>query len=102
MAEVLNLPLQIQNEAWEAINAIIQMKNISVDYALRVGIKGSGCSGQFLLGFDLPKSTDEIFYYKNLKICIDKSHLLYLFGLEIRYEEDEDGQMGFAFLKVNF
>ncbi|MCU0446150.1 MAG: iron-sulfur cluster assembly accessory protein [Microscillaceae bacterium] len=94
-----NLPFTFAAAAWEAIQNIRQHKNIAPEYFLRVGIKGSGCAGEYLLGFDLPGEQDRVYLYQDLKICIRKAHWLYLLNIEIAYEEDEDGAWGFAFHK---
>jgi iron-sulfur cluster assembly protein len=94
-----NLPFTFSPEAWEAIQSIRTMKNIAPEYFLRVGIKGSGCAGEYLLGFDVPNAQDRIYEHNQLRICIQKAHWLYLLNIEIRYEEDEDGSLGFAFHK---
>jgi len=39
----------------------MQLKNIPDDHGLRLGIKGSGCAGTFLLGFDKKKRSDKIY-----------------------------------------
>lgn len=99
MPDTHSFPLKITSEAVEAIYLIIENKNISQEYALRLGIQGSGCMEKYLLGFDKPQKTDEVFEYKGLKICLRKPHLMYLLGVELRYEEDEDGEKGFVFHK---
>ncbi len=56
---------------------------------LRVGLKSGGCSG-YSYFFDIvtsPETTDKIFQFSNLKVCIDKKSCLFLNGVEIDYEE---------------
>lgn len=49
-------PINITPKALEEIKTIISTKNIPLEYALRVGVKGGGCGGvSYALGFDLKK-----------------------------------------------
>lgn len=67
------------------------------EYGLRIGIKGSGCSGtSFLLGFDKAKAGDETYLHENIPVYIEKKHIMYLLGLEVDFEETENGT-GFVF-----
>lgn len=93
------LPLTITPEALAATQEIMQNKDIPAKYGLRIGIRGKGCAGsqQFLLGFDTPAEHDHIYQYEGLPIYIDKAHLMYVIGLELAYESDEDGNQGFTF-----
>ncbi len=84
--------------------AINQVKTIMVhknqsteEYGLRVGIKGGGCSGaSFLLGFDTPNTADDVYSIDGINVFIEKKHLMYVLGMEIDFEETEDGA-GFVF-----
>ena len=72
-------------------------KNIPPEYALRIGVKGGGCAGLgFLLGFDKPKTGDDIYSYKNLQILIEKKHTMYLLGLQVDYQNGDEAT-GFLF-----
>ncbi|HAS46475.1 MAG TPA: iron-sulfur cluster assembly accessory protein [Microscillaceae bacterium] len=93
------LPLTITPEALKATQQIMQSKDIPAKYGLRIGIRGKGCAGsqEFLLGFDTPSVQDQTFQYEGLPIYIDRAHLMYVIGLELAYETDEEGNQGFAF-----
>ena len=41
---------------------------------------------RFSLGFDLPSPTDEVFLIDEVRVIIDKKHLLYVLGAEVGYE----------------
>ena len=93
------IPVKISDEALQRIRAIMEKKNVPSDYGLRVGIKGGGCGGTtYLLAFDKPKSTDEIYTSDGLTVLVDKKHFLYVFDTLIDYEETEQGA-GFVFRK---
>jgi iron-sulfur cluster assembly protein len=95
------LPLHITPLACEHIKSIMQTKNIaSGQYGLRVGMKGNGCGATFLLGFDKIQATDNLYQLEDFSVFIDKKHLMYVLGLEIDYEETENGS-GFTFHNPN-
>jgi iron-sulfur cluster assembly protein len=92
------LPLTLTQRAVAQVRAIMAYKQVSPEeYGLRIGIKGGGCSGaSFLLGFDKAKSGDETYLHGDIPVIIEKKHLMYLLGLEIDFEESEEGT-GFVF-----
>ena len=97
-----SLPIHISPEALQAILSIMQKKQIGTEYGLRIGIRGNACAGQnFLLGFDKPKPSDEQYQLDHLAIYIDKKHFMYILGLELNYEQAEDGSKGFVFHNPN-
>lgn len=85
----MELPLEITAQAWEKIQAIRAQKQISTEYALRLGMRGSGCSGQFFLGFDTPKVEDTLFEWLGEKIIINKAQLLYFYTIRLEWVESE-------------
>ena len=93
------LPLTITPEALKATQQIMQSKDIPDQYGLRIGIRGKGCAGsqEFLLGFDTPSEQDQTYLFEGLPIYIDRAHLMYVIGLELAFETDEEGNQGFAF-----
>ena len=67
--------------------------------ALRIGVKGGGCSGlSYVLSIDeaTPKQFDEKFEQDGLKILVDAKSHLYLDGTTIDYKESVMGG-GFEF-----
>jgi iron-sulfur cluster assembly protein len=68
---------------------------------LRVGAKGGGCSGlSYLLELDERKENDELFEINGLKCIMDKSHEMYLFGMEINWDNGLNNR-GFTFANPN-
>lgn len=87
--------------------AIVQLKRIREEqgvpshYALRIGVKGGGCSGfSYLLGFDEEKDRDSIYSFEDIRIVMDKAHALYLLGMEIDWLEGLNNR-GFIFNNPN-
>ncbi|WP_299462282.1 iron-sulfur cluster assembly accessory protein [uncultured Microscilla sp.] len=95
----MKLPLTVTSEALEATRQIIASKQIPEKYGLRIGIRGKGCAGsqQFLLGFDTATEQDHKYTLEGLPVYIDKAHLMYVIGLELAYETDDEGNQGFTF-----
>ena len=66
-------------------------KEQKTDLALRVGVKGGGCSGMsYVLAIDeaSPKQHDTLFEQEGIKVLIDAKSHLYLDGTTIDYKED--------------
>lgn len=92
------LPISISTIAFEEIKNILNTKGIPSNYGLRVGSKGSGCSGvSHYLGFDTKKENDEEYKYDNIIIYIQKKDIMHLIGIKLDFIEDEQ-QRGFVFL----
>ena len=91
------LPLTITQLALNQIALIKGTKNIPEGYGLRVGVRGSGCSGtSFVLGFDQKKEGDNEYLVAGLPIYIEKKQVLYVAGVELDYEDSEE-VTGFIF-----
>lgn len=60
--------------------------------ALRVGVRGGGCSGfQYQLAFDEQREADIVFEDHGLKILVDPKSLPYVDGSEIDYVDSLQG-----------
>jgi iron-sulfur cluster assembly protein len=92
-------PIQITALAQQEIIDTLKANKIPDNYGLRVGMKGGGCAGQLLLGFDVPTDTDQVYTINEVRILIDKRHLMYVINTEIDFEETEGGT-GFTINKV--
>jgi iron-sulfur cluster assembly protein len=58
--------------------------------AVRLGIKGGGCSGfSYVIEFDdePPRDRDRVFEFDSIKVYVDKKSLIYLSGSELDYEK---------------
>lgn len=94
----MQLPVTISPEAIAEIKNIKHNKNIPSNYALRLGIKGGGCGTMgFLIGFDTPKTGDDVYEFEGETILIEKKHTMYLLGLELDFENTADAR-GFLFI----
>ena len=88
-------------QALDQVKQLIQQEQ-QPGAALRVGVKGGGCSGlSYMLGFDANvQATDHAFEQDGLKIVVDPKSHLYLDGTTIDYHGGLGGA-GFAFQNPN-
>ena len=94
-------PITITPTALKELSIIRDSQNIPADHGLRIGVKGGGCSGfSYLLGFDLQKEKDQVYELNGFKILMEKSHGLYLLGMEIDWVEGLNNR-GFSFNNPN-
>ena len=100
-AKVSQSPITITDSALKELRIIKEQQNIPDDHGVRIGVKGGGCSGfSYLLGFDVEKEKDNIYYIDDLKILMEKSHGLYLLGMEVDWVEGLNNR-GFSFNNPN-
>ncbi len=69
------------------------------DQALRVAVRGGGCSGfQYALALDQPKDDDHVFDHAGVSVVVDKVSMQFVFGSEVDYV---DGLQGAGFTVNN-
>ena len=87
--------------AVKQLEKIREEQNIDASHGLRVGVKGGGCSGfSYVLGFDVQKEKDDVYEVGGIKILMEKSHALYLLGMEIDWVDGLNNR-GFTFSNPN-
>lgn len=89
---MLDQPIRISAEAHDQIRNTYQAQKIPNDYGLRVGIRGGGCGTSWLLGFDTPGPSDDVYNVEGVRVIIDKKHLLYVVGVQVGFEMGEEGR----------
>ncbi|MHB8337772.1 MAG: iron-sulfur cluster insertion protein ErpA [Ignavibacteriaceae bacterium] len=94
--------IKITEKAAKEIMQIMKENNVPLDYGLRVGVKGGGCSGlTYTLGFDAEqKEGDTLIQINNVKLFVDGKSLFYLSGTELDFTDGLDGK-GFVFNNPN-
>ncbi len=104
MSEVITqkeAPIKLTEGAVKALQQIRRDQKIDEAHGLRIGVKGGGCSGfSYMLGFDVPKENDEVYEVSGIKVLMQKSHGIYLLGMEIDWEEGLNNR-GFSFNNPN-
>ena len=94
-------PITLTEGAIYQLERIMKEQNVPDDYGLRIGVKGGGCSGfSYILGFDVKKDKDEEYNVAGLKVLMEKSHAIYLIGMEIDWMEGLNNR-GFTFNNPN-
>ena len=64
----------------------------SDEQALRVAVRGGGCSGfQYALAFDRAKDDDHVFEVDGVAVIVDKVSMQFVFGSEVDYVEGLQG-----------
>ncbi len=100
-APVSTLPVTLTQDAVAQLNQIRTNEKIPSDYALRIGVKGGGCSGfTYILGFDTQKEADEMYEIGGLRVLMQKAHAIYLIGMEIDFVSGLNNR-GFTFENPN-
>lgn len=94
-------PITLTSGAIKQLYRIMEEQNVPTDHGLRVGVKGGGCSGfSYILGFDVEKENDDIFEINGMKVLMQKSHAIYLLGIEIDWVDGLNNR-GFSFNNPN-
>jgi iron-sulfur cluster assembly protein len=95
------MPVQITETAMSQLRTIKSSQDIPDDHGLRIGVKGGGCAGfSYILGFDMIKDNDQVFEHEGLKVFMQKSHGIYLLGMQIDWVEGLNNR-GFSFNNPN-
>jgi len=99
---VMKEDLTITEKARIQIKTIRLENNIPEENALRVGVKGGGCSGfTYVLGFDSEKKpNDKVFQIDDITVYIDPKSLFFLSGTELDFSDGLNGK-GFVFNNPN-
>lgn len=99
--KLVQAPVTLTQGAIKQLKLIREKEGIVPENGLRIGVKGGGCSGfSYILGFDAHKENDEVFELDGLKIFMQKSHAIYLLGMEIDYVDGLNNR-GFSFNNPN-
>lgn len=98
MEQVLTSPVSFTPSA---ISEIRRLLGETTNPFLRVGVKGGGCSGMtYVLEFDEKKDNDNLFEIEGIPYVMEKSHLIYLAGMEIDWSGGLNAR-GFTFRNPN-
>lgn len=94
--------ITITDKAKTKIDHLMEESQMDPTYFLRVSVKSGGCSGlSYDMDFDnVPKSDDQFFEDRGIKIALDMKSFLYLAGTELDFTDGLDGK-GFAFNNPN-
>jgi iron-sulfur cluster assembly protein len=74
------------------VRELLSAQQDSQDQALRVAVRGGGCSGfQYALAFDRAKDDDHVFEDRGVSVLVDKVSMQFVFGSEVDYVEGLQG-----------
>jgi iron-sulfur cluster assembly protein len=86
-------------------SAIAKIRELTVsnedadEQALRVSVRGGGCSGfQYSLALDKPSEDDHVFEHEGIAVVVDKVSMQFVFGSQVDYV---DGLQGAGFTVNN-
>lgn len=92
MTETPKEAITLTGKAAEKIGELLGSQEGSEDQALRVAVRGGGCSGfQYALAFDRAKDDDHIFEVDGVSVVVDKTSMQFVFGSEVDYVEGLQG-----------
>src|SRR5215212_511307 len=91
--------VRLTDEAAGKITELIGANGNGEEQALRVAVRGGGCSGfQYALALDQPKAEDHVFQHQGVSVIVDKVSMQFVFGSEVDYV---DGLQGAGFVVNN-
>jgi iron-sulfur cluster assembly protein len=84
--------ITLSPKAVEKIGELLGGQSDSEGQALRVAVRGGGCSGfQYALAFDKAKDDDHVFEVDGVAVIVDKTSMQFVFGSEVDYIEGLQG-----------
>jgi iron-sulfur cluster assembly protein len=89
----------LTDKAAGKIRELITSNGEAESQALRVAVRGGGCSGfQYALALDQQKPDDHVFQHAGVSVIVDKVSMQFVFGSEVDYV---DGLQGAGFTVNN-
>jgi iron-sulfur cluster assembly protein len=101
METSLSAPVSFTKSAVQELKKLMSELGFDIGKKLRIGVKGGGCSGlSYVLGFDDMQENDLEFKVEGILCIMNKSHELYLYGVQIDWESGLNNR-GFTFSNPN-
>lgn len=92
MSDTPEAAITLTDKAAEKIGELLGSQPESEQQALRVAVRGGGCSGfQYALAFDKAKDDDHVFEVDGVAVIVDKVSMQFVFGSEVDYVEGLQG-----------
>ena len=102
-AESTPLTIEVTDKAAKMVHRFATKEGFEENFALRVGVKGGGCSGLLYvleIKENAPSSDDRVIDENGIKIFIDKKSYVFLAGTILEYGDGLNGR-GFEFNNPN-
>ena len=97
----MTLNIELSQKAVKEIKHLLELKNLSEEYGVRVGVQGGGCSGySYTLEFGRSAKDDVVLEQDGVSIFTDPKSVLYLKGTTLQYTDGLQGK-GFHFSNPN-
>jgi iron-sulfur cluster assembly protein len=91
--------VKLTDKAAGKIKELIDANERPDERALRVAVRGGGCSGfQYALALDQAKDDDHVFQHQGVSVLVDKVSMQFVFGSEVDFV---DGLQGAGFVVNN-
>jgi iron-sulfur cluster assembly protein len=91
-----NAAITLTDGAEAKIKELLASQEDASDQALRVGVRGGGCSGfQYALAFDKRRDDDHVFEQNGVSVVVDEVGMQFVLGSEVDYVDGLQGA-GFA------
>jgi iron-sulfur cluster assembly accessory protein len=91
--------IELTDKAAGKIKDLLAAHQGADEQALRVAVRGGGCSGfQYALALDRAKEDDHVFEHQGVAVVVDKVSMQFVFGSQVDYV---DGLQGAGFVVNN-
>ncbi|NCX95455.1 MAG: iron-sulfur cluster assembly accessory protein [Chitinophagia bacterium] len=101
MTTAVEAPVTLTPKAVSEIKRLMSEPSFDASHALRIGVKGGGCSGMsYILGFDAAEPDDDHYEIDGIPVLMKAHHQIYLVGMHINYEDGLNAR-GFVFKNPN-
>jgi iron-sulfur cluster assembly accessory protein len=88
--------ITLTDNAASKIKELLSDQENASDQALRVAVRGGGCSGfQYALAFDKKRDDDHVFEHNGVAVIVDKVSMQFVFGSQVDFVDGLQGA-GFA------
>jgi len=88
--------ITLTDNAASKIKELLSDQENASDQALRVAVRGGGCSGfQYALAFDKRRDDDHVFEHNGVAVIVDKVSMQFVFGSQVDFVDGLQGA-GFA------
>lgn len=95
MSDTPEAAITLTESAAEKIAELVGDSSEGDEQALRVAVRGGGCSGfQYALAFDNKTEEDHVFEHRGVSVIVDKVSMQFVFGSQVDYV---DGLTGAGF-----
>ena len=101
METTIQAPVSLTPSAITEVKKLMTEPGFDATQALRVGVKGGGCSGvSYGLGFDRKEEDDDTYEIEGVPVVMKKAHGIYLQGMQVDFEDGLNAR-GFVFKNPN-